>query len=217
MGLFLCPPDSPLLKMIAYLEGSVLRVAADGLVLKTTGGVGYAVHVPQNLLTSLRPEEELTLHVYTQVREDELTLYGFGHPDERTLFEMLIKTSGVGPKMALATLSTLAPPDLVAAVERGDAEAFSRVPGIGKKTAAKLCLDMRDQLKKHPLPNLTSGASADFVLPGANDTDGDGVLSALKNMGFAEREVGPILRQLDPEGSFEERFKKALSLLNPLR
>ncbi len=203
--------------MIAYLEGSVLRVAADRLVLKTAGGVGYAVHAPQSLLASVRPEAELTLHLHTHVREDELTLYGFRSPDECTLFEMLIKTSGVGPKMALAALSTLAPPDLVAAVERGDADAFSRVPGIGKKTATKLCLDMRDQLKKHPLPNLTSGPMTDLPLPGASEPDADGVLSALKNMGFAEREVLPLLRQLDPEAPFEERFKKALSLLNPLR
>jgi Holliday junction DNA helicase RuvA len=202
--------------MIAYLEGNVLRVHADLLILKTRDGVGYAVHAPQSLLAGCRPEEALEVHVHTHVREDEITLYGFRTPEDCALFEMLIKTSGVGPRIALAALSTLSAPELVSAVQRGDAEAFSKVPGIGKKTATKLCLDMRDQLKKHPLPGLQSGTFAEVSLQ-APSADSDGVLSALKNMGFAEREVLPVLQQLDPEAPFEERFKKALSLLNPLR
>jgi len=205
--------------MIAYLEGQVLSADSGVVVVKTLSGVGYAANIPQPLLSRLKTGDEVVLHVHTQVREDEISLYGFASTAERHLFDLLIRTSGVGPKMALGVLSVMPPQELISFVQQGNANRFAQVPGIGKKTAAKLCLDMRDQLKKHPVPGLEVAMEsvAAFELPGEKP-DTDEVLSALKNMGYAEREILPVLRQVgNGEQSFEVRLKKALSLLTPLR
>ena len=124
--------------MIAYLEGQILRSEANLIVLKTSDGVGYAVHVSQHLAVKASPEEFITLHIYTNVREDDISLYGFQKLEEKELFEMLIKTSGVGPKLGLAVLSVLSPSQLVDAVHQSSTESFSQVPGIGEKTAIQL-------------------------------------------------------------------------------
>ena len=202
--------------MIAYIEGTVLHTESTHVVIKTASGLGYAVHAPQNLLASCKIGQSLEAHIHTHVREDDLTLFGFRDLQERTLFEMMIKTSGIGPKLALAVLSVMNAPELVGGVQRGDTDQFSKVPGIGKKTAAKLCLDMSDQLKRHPLAGLGAENTVGHKVQ-HEPVDLDGVLSALKNMGLAEREILPVLNQLNPADSFEERFKKALSLLNPMR
>ena len=205
--------------MIAYLEGHVFRSEANLIVLKTSDGVGYAVHVSQNLAVKASPEEFITLHIYTNVREDDISLYGFQKLEEKELFEMLIKTSGVGPKLGLAVLSVLSPSQLVDAVHQSSTESFSQVPGIGKKTAAKLCLDLKDQLKRHPIsgfePGPTGSSKAGLTLSG---TEIDGVFSALKNLGYSEKEILPVLRETGiSDLPFEGRLKKALSLLAPLR
>ena len=205
--------------MIAYLEGHILRSEANLIVLKTSDGVGYAVHVSQNLAVKASPEEFITLHIYTNVREDDISLYGFQKLEEKELFEMLIKTSGVGPKLGLAVLSVLSPSQLVDAVHQNSNESFSQVPGIGKKTAVKLCLDLKDQLKRHPIsgfePGPTGSSKAGLTLSG---TEIDGVFSALKNLGYSEKEILPVLREtVISDLPFEGRLKKALSLLAPLR
>jgi len=205
--------------MIAYLEGQILRSEANLIVLKTSDGVGYAVHVSQHLSVKASPEEFITLHIYTNVREDDISLYGFQKLEEKELFEMLIKTSGVGPKLGLAVLSVLSPSQLVDAVHESSTESFSQVPGIGKKTAAKLCLDLKDQLKRHPIsgfePGPAGSSKAGLTLSG---TEIDGVFSALKNLGYSEKEILPVLRETDSSDlPFEGRLKKALSLLTPLR
>ena len=205
--------------MIAYLEGHILRSEDNLIVLKTSGGVGYAVHVAKHLSVEVSPEKFLTLHIYTNVREDDLSLYGFLKLEEKELFTMLIKTSGVGPKLGLAVLSVLSPSQLVTAVQQDRAESFSQVSGIGKKTAAKLCLDLKDQLKRHPISGF------DGVLETVSETGGsatsmevDMVLSALKNLGYSEKEILAVLGECgSSEEPFELRLKKALSLLTPLR
>lgn len=205
--------------MIAYLEGQILRSEANLIVLKTSDGVGYAVHVSQHLAVKASPEEFITLHIYTNVREDDISLYGFQKLEEKELFEMLIKTSGVGPKLGLAVLSVLSPSQLVDAVHQSSTESFSQVPGIGEKTAAKLCLDLKDQLKRHPISGFESGpagsSKAGLTLSG---TEIDGVFSALKNLGYSEKEILSVFRETGSSDlPFEGRLKKALSLLAPLR
>ena len=205
--------------MIAYLEGHVLRSEDNLIVLKTSGGVGYAVHVSKHLSVKVSPEEFLTLHIYTNVREDDLSLYGFLSLDEKELFTMLIKTSGVGPKLGLAVISVLSPRQLVNAVHQGNADSFSQVPGIGKKTAAKLCLDLKDQLKRHPILGFESGLETGSETGGTKTSkEVDTVFSALKNLGYSEKEILTVLRESgNLEEPFELRLKKALSLLTPLR
>ena len=142
--------------MIAYLEGHILRSEANLIVLKTSANVGYAVHVPLQVSVKYSPEEFLSLHIHPNYREDDISLYGFQNLEEKELFEMLIKTSGVGPKLGLAVLSAISTHQLVDAVQQNNTEVFSQVSGIGKKTAAKLCLDMKDQLKKHSFSGFES-------------------------------------------------------------
>ncbi len=205
--------------MIAFIEGEVLRIGAGMLVVKTPGGIGYEVRVTQPVCASSRPFQEISLHTYTHVREEELTLYGFAVIEEKHIFEMLIKTTGVGPKMGLAILSVLSIDQLVDAVQLNNTTAFSQVPGIGKKTAAKLCLDLKDRLRNLTFPALKTGGT-DFsgTHEGFVQDDVDQLVSALKNMGFSEKEIFPVLRQSGDGGlDFEGRLKKALSLLAPMR
>lgn len=205
--------------MIAYLEGHILRSEANLIVLKTSANVGYAVHVPLQLSVKYSQEEFLSLHIYSNYREDDISLYGFQNLEEKELFEMLIKTSGVGPKLGLAVLSALSPRQLIDAVQQNSTGVFSQVPGIGKKTAAKLCLDMNDQLKKHPISGFKPGFEQDEKTGSASTAkEIDGVFSALKNLGYTEKEILPVLRESgSTELAFEDRLKKALSLLTPLR
>ena len=205
--------------MIAYLEGEIVRTEPNLIVLKTSSGVGYAVHVSQQVSVKFAAEEFIALHIYTNVREDDISLYGFQKLEEKELFEMVIKTSGVGPKLGLAVLSVLSPQQLVDAVHQSSAESFSQVSGIGKKTAAKLCLDLKDQLKRHPVSGIESGlegVSKARATPQGIEIDG--IFSALKNLGYSETEILSVLRETGSSDlSFEDRLKKALSLLTPLR
>ena len=205
--------------MIAYLEGEIVRTEPNLIVLKTSGGVGYEVHVSQQVPVKFAAEEFIALHIYTNVREDDISLYGFQKLEEKELFEMVIKTSGVGPKLGLAVLSVLSPQQLVDAVHQSSAESFSQVSGIGKKTAAKLCLDLKDQLKRHPVSGIESGlegVSKARATPQGIEIDG--IFSALKNLGYSETEILSVLRETGSSDlSFEDRLKKALSLLTPLR
>lgn len=198
--------------MIAYLEGTVLFKEEDYCVLQTSSGVGYQVFVPQSLLIQLVEKETIQLHVHTHVREGEITLYGFTTQAEIKLFEMLIKTSGVGPKLGIVTLSTLTPAQLVQAIHDQNVNQLNAVPGIGKKTASKLCLDMADQLKKRPIVDLKITPNPGNSGP-KNTSEVSDLLSALTNMGFSEKDVLSVLGQVNSESSFEDRLKKALMLL----
>ena len=204
--------------MIAYLEGRVLLSGKGMLVIKTDSGVGYKVHVSQLLLSKYGPSDDIALHTHTHVRDDELTLYGFAVQEEKDWFEMLIKTTGVGPKLGLAILSALPVSQLTDAVLKENMAAFSRVSGIGRKTAAKLCLDLRDHLNNGHLSVSAESRSVNPVNSGIPVDEDRELASALKNMGYQEREIRQVLHQTgDREDSFEVRLKKALSLLAPLR
>ena len=205
--------------MIAYLEGHILRSEDNLIVLKTSANVGYAVHVPFQVSEKFSPEEFLSLHIYSSYREDDISLYGFQKLEEKKLFEMLIKTSGVGPKLGLAILSTISPRQLIEAVQQDNPEIFNHVPGIGKKTAAKLCLDMKDQLKKHSFSGFESGIEhGTNTLTDSSSSETDGIFSALKNLGYSEKEILSVMKEhSNSDLPFEDRLKKALSLLTPLR
>ena len=204
--------------MIAYLEGRVLLSGKGMLVVKTDSGVGYKVHVTQPLLSEYGPSDDIALHTHTHVRDDELTLYGFAVQEEKDWFEMLIKTTGVGPKLGLAILSTLPVSQLTDAVLKDNMAAFSQVSGIGRKTAAKLCLDLRDHLKNGRLSVSVESRSSNLVDSDFPVDEDKELASALKNMGYQEKEIRQVLHQAgDREDSFEVRLKKSLSLLAPLR
>lgn len=171
--------------MIAYLTGRVAEKAQGSCVLEV-GGVGFRMAMSTGSLAGLPAEgDTVTVHVHLYVREDELSLFGFESVEERALFEQLLTVSGVGPKVALATLSAFAPAALMEAIAREDASLISSVPGIGKKTAQRIILDLKDKLG---LPDLAMGAPGVGVDVAAEATD------ALLAMGFSASEVSAALK-----------------------
>src|SRR3954447_19712031 len=131
--------------MIGYLEGSLKHLdATRALVL--AGGVGYEVHISLQTYYRLEGKPQVALDIYTHVREDMLSLYGFASPEEKAAFEKLISISGIGPTLAQKILSGIDPPDLADAIARTDTRKLSSIPGVGKKTAERICLELRDKL-----------------------------------------------------------------------
>ena len=192
--------------MIGYLEGTVLARLDNALLLHTATGVGYQVNVPLPLLAqSTPPETILRLFVATVVRDNEISLYGFAALEDKALFELLLKASGVGPRLALAFLSAFRPAELRGAIVRQDVALLATIPGVGRKTASRLCVELGDRM----------GGAA---LSAAESLEGPGdLISALTNLGFPEKDVVPVVRQLSElsgQGlSFAEQVKEALSLL----
>jgi Holliday junction DNA helicase RuvA len=197
--------------MISHLRGNLLEKHPNVLIVDV-GGVGYEVLIPVSAFSSL-PEagSEVRLHIHTHVREDALVLFGFLSPADKVLFEKLISVSGVGPKLAITTLGGLTAPDLAAAIKAGSLETLTRIPGVGKKTAERLVLELRDKL------DLLPGASKTAAAPkGAfSDTEED-VISALSNFGAsraaAETALGKA-RSATESNEFDALFRRALKLV----
>lgn len=189
--------------MIAFLTGRVSGKTATAAFVEV-GGVGFRLLMSTGSLASLPAEgDEVTVHTYLHVREDELTLYGFESEEERVLFEQLIAISGVGPKLALAVLSSLRPDVLRAAVAGDDVAMVSSVPGVGKKTAQRLILELKDRLD---LPDLPSASSAG----GAAAAE---AREALLAMGFTAVEASTALRGAPAGAATETLLKHALKAL----
>jgi Holliday junction DNA helicase RuvA len=187
--------------MISFLEGIVAERTAGGAVL-AVGGVGYEVAVSAPTLAKLPPPgHEARLYTRLQVRDDAMILYGFGSAEDRRIFDHLITVSGVGPKMALAVLSVLTPDALRRAVASGDIPALTLVPGIGKKVAARILLDLRDRLG--------AGGEAAATGPIAE------VHEALLALGLSAQEARDALAALPSDGdrSVEELLRDALRMV----
>jgi len=163
--------------MIGYLEGRLKRLdATQALVL--AGGVGYDVHISLQTYYRLEGRSDVALEIYTHVREDALLLYGFASDDEKFAFEKLISISGIGPTLAQKILSGIDAPDLADAIARNDARKLSSIPGVGKKTAERICLELRDKLVF-----TGEAASASPAAPTRTSIDDD-AHSALVNLGY---------------------------------
>ncbi|MSR71641.1 MAG: Holliday junction branch migration protein RuvA [Candidatus Taylorbacteria bacterium] len=185
--------------MIGFLRGKVLKNNEQSLTLDVNG-VGYKVNCPLPLLISMAKGQPLELHVHTHVREDQLTLYGFKDELDVFLFEKLIGVSGIGPKSALAMLSVHSPASIADAVEREDASALSHTPGVGKKTAEKIIIELRGKLSHLALSKET-------------DTTYE-VRLALETLGYSPKEIHDALQKLDPgKKSTSALIKEALSQL----
>ena len=198
--------------MIAWLRGRLHGLSPELAVLDV-GGVGYAVHVPLSTyyeLQRLAPGAEVALFVHTHVREDALALYGFWSERERQLFERLITVSGVGPRLARAILSGMPAEELLRALAGGDLGRLGRIPGVGKKTAERLVLELRD--KAAELLAEGPAAAAATPLPPAEDD----LLGALVNLGYkrpdAERALADI-RQANPDAAVPELLRLTLRRL----
>jgi Holliday junction DNA helicase RuvA len=187
--------------MIASLKGKVLESGSDHLVVGI-GGVGLLVYVPAPLKESLRIGDDTQLYTYLVVREGALTLYGFESKEERSLFELLLTVNGVGPRLALAVLSTLSADAIRRAVFHEQPEVFNRVPGVGKKTAQKILLQLQDKISD------VSGVEAMATI---SDVDTE-VISALTSLGYSVVEAQAALQAVpkDTPQDVEERLRLAL-------
>jgi holliday junction DNA helicase RuvA len=183
--------------VIAAVRGEVLEIGLDHAVVEV-GGAGLAVHATPATLAGLRRGEQARLATSLVVREDSLTLFGFADADERELFTLLQTVNGVGPRLALATLAVLDPDALCRALADGDAAALTRVPGIGRKGAERLVLELRDKVAGR------GGARAPAPAPRASDGPRDQVVEALAGLGFpakaAEQAVDGVLAENGADG-----------------
>jgi Holliday junction DNA helicase RuvA len=193
--------------VIAYLHGRILEKQPNRIVVDVAG-VGYDVSVPLSTFYGLGDAgSNIALRIHTHVREDAMSLYGFATKLEQDLFERLIAISGIGPKVALAVLSGIEPPELIRAIERGDLARLTAIPGVGKKTSERIVLEMKDRLPKVQTPTTVDEQGS---RPSALRDD---VLSALMNLGYhrplAEKSVDFAIKTV-PDGDFERTLKQAL-------
>jgi holliday junction DNA helicase RuvA len=193
--------------MIAHLRGKLLAKHPNQVIVETSG-VGYDVTITVPTFSDL-PETgtEVALHIHTHVREDALALYGFLRSSEKLLFEKLITVSGIGPKLAITILSGMPADEMVRSIRGNDVARLTRIPGIGKKTAERMVLELRDKL---PEPGAPAAPTTSAATPIEED-----VLSALLNLGYqraaAEKALGVASK--NKAGSFDTLFREALAAL----
>ena len=200
--------------MIAYLAG-VLREKTPSRVVIDVAGVGYEVFVPLSTFTELPDDgKTVALRVHTHVRDDAILLYGFHSARERSAFELLIRTSGIGPKLALGILSGMEPERLLSAVANGDVEALRRIPGVGVKTAERIVVELRERAAQLMLE---SGAQATERRgrPSAAGTDPSGelqeqALSALLNLGYTRPQAQRVLEEAASEAGTDLALESLL-------
>jgi Holliday junction DNA helicase RuvA len=196
--------------VIGYLEGRVKHLDAT-LAIVLAGGVGYNVHISLQTYYRLEGHADAALEIYTHVRDDALALYGFATPQEKYAFEKLISIAGIGPTLAQKILSGIDAPDLADAVARGDARKLSSIPGVGKKTAERICLELRDKL---PVGEAAREAAPAAVTRSSIDDD---VHSALVNLGYRPKDADAALdaarKQLGGDAEFSALLRAALRQL----
>lgn len=197
--------------MIGSLRGTVLERDLAGTVLVEVGGVGYLVTVTPRTMAELEPTSTVFLHVHHHIREDAQTLYGFATRDERVTFHQLIGTHGIGPAMAMAILATHPPGALVDIVSDGDLAALTLVPGVGKKTAERLLVELKSRLSL-PVLDTVGGPGGE----GGGSVVGD-VREALAGLGYQPEEIRDVLRELSADTDAPTLLRDALKALGARR
>jgi holliday junction DNA helicase RuvA len=193
--------------MIGSLRGSVLERNVDGTVLLEVAGVGYLVTVSSRVLAELEPGTPVFLYIHHHIREEAQTLYGFSSRDDRATFQALIATHGIGPALAVAILATHPPAALFDVVSNNDVAALTLVPGIGKKTAERLIIELRDRLAVPILDN-GDGGSVSAVAD---------VRDALASLGYGTDEIRDVLRELPTGTDSSVLLRDALKMLGARR
>ena len=195
--------------MIAMLRGTLVEKHPNQIILEA-GGVGYDIRISISTFSGLPAAgAEVRLRIHTHVREDDLALFGFLTADEKNLFEKLISVSNIGPSLAIKILSGMSAPELVLAIRRGELEKLVRIPGVGKKTAERVVLELRDKL---PAP---ADGEPDAAQPALSSVEED-VFSALANLGCARPAAEAAVRKARATGvpnEFEPLFRRALELV----
>lgn len=196
--------------MIALLQGEIAYKSIDHIILDVNG-VGYRLLIPLSSYYSLPEEGQTRLFVHTHVRDDAILLFGFLTAAEKEMFSILISVSGVGPKVAINILSHIPAAELTTAIASGDIKRLSSLPGIGKKTAERLVLELKDKV-----PQVAASTIVDGQSPTAPRRDSlDDLISALVNLGYKENLAKKAVESLDlsPDVSFENALKSALKLI----
>lgn len=197
--------------MIGRLSGRVVEHADDGSCVLDVQGVGYEVFVPIRSFSQLPIAEIATLHVHTHVREDALVLYGFASHEDRAAFRVLLGVSGVGPKLALTVLSDLSAAELQHVIARGERQRLEAISGVGKKTAARLLLELKDKL---PAPGYVADPVAIRPASPALDDVASQACDALTRMGFTRAQAEAAITQLDARAlPIEQLLRRALATL----
>jgi Holliday junction DNA helicase RuvA len=195
--------------MIAHLRGRLLAKHPNQAIVETAG-VGYDVTITVPTFSDLPAVgAEVALHIHTHVREDAIALYGFLRPAEKVLFEKLITVSGIGPTLAIKILSGMAADEMIRAIRSNDVARLTRIPGIGRKTAERMVLELRDKL-------VEEGQASAPAIPAPNATEED-VLSALVNLGYqrpAAEKALAVATKNSKAASFDALFREALGALS---
>lgn len=197
--------------MIGSLRGEVLERGLDGTVLVEVGGVGYLVVVTPRTLSELEPTTAVFLHVHHHIREDAQTLFGFATREERLTFQILIAAHGVGPALAMAILATHPPAALVDVVADADLAALTMVPGVGKKTAERLLVELKSRLSVPVLDPIGGNGSS-----GGGSVISD-VREALAGLGYGPEEIREALRELPADADASSLLRDSLKLLGARR
>jgi Holliday junction DNA helicase RuvA len=197
--------------MIASITGRLKRKATDYLIIDVAG-VGYQVQVPLSTYYGIPDDgEEVSLHIHTHMREDSLSLFGFLTQEEKDMFLLLMGVSGIGPKLALAILSSIPVADLSSAILAADDSTLRAIPGIGKKTAARMVLELKDKITLM-MPKAAAPSSTSTVL----SDDGEDVIAALVNLGYKKQQAEEAVRKVRdsrPSLTIEELIRESLSVL----
>lgn len=199
--------------MFSYIRGRLIKKTTDAVIVENQG-IGYRLAAPASTLSVLQGVgEEVTLHTYLAVRDDGIALYGFSSPEERQVFEMLLSVSGVGPKAALAVLSSLAPADFYLAILHENVRALTRAPGIGPKSAKRMIMELKEKLSVLDGPEAVLTAVPSGVSGGAYSD----AYEALLALGYSGQEAQAALRAVETEGAQElagqDLLKRALTRL----
>jgi Holliday junction DNA helicase RuvA len=207
--------------MIGRIRGVLIEQEPDRVVVETAGGVGYEVIVAPRLLMELPAAgNEVTLFVHTQVREDAITLYGFEDRTDRAVFRLVLGVQGIGPKLAMALIGTTDPEALAAAIAREDVDGLIRVPGLGRKTASRLVLELKDKLDKLLVAqgrDFAARVDAALMPPSAEPPAVEDAKSALAALGYNHREITRALLKVEPqpEDTVQSLLRRALKILSP--
>ena len=197
--------------MIGSLKGTVDSLGIDNCIIETAGGVGYRVFMPTAQLAQLTQGASVRLHIHTAVREDAIVLYGFLSQEYYDLFELLLTISGVGPKMALGILSAVKPDAFYLAVQSRDIKVLTKLPGIGKKTAERLLLELKDKVGKGLAAG--TGFSGNVAAPAPSSAPAQAV-AALVSLGYAPSDAAAAVARVDETLSVQEIITIALRSLS---
>lgn len=184
--------------MIGYLRGTILSKGANYLILET-GNVGYRVFVPSNILLKYKSGSELALFIFSYIREDQFSLYGFLSQDELDLFELLLTVSGVGPKVALGIMSGVSTGHVKSAIAGGEAAVFTKVSGVGRKTAERIIIELREKIGGGALGDVNVRSSREYSES----------LDALVALGYSQAEAREALKQIPADLADSGQIVKA--------